>query len=71
MRPALREKLLLGEAKSAAYNVLPVRLLEAEKRIGKEAVRTRLAEVFRQYRGRTLDQAGFVAVMGPGIVELE
>jgi hypothetical protein len=71
MRPALREKLLLGEAKSAAYNVLPVRLLEAEARIGKEAVRTRLAEVFRQYRGRTLDQAGFVAVIGPGVIDVD
>ncbi len=71
MRPALREKLLLGLAKGEAYSVLPVRLLEAEERLGKETVRARLAEVFRQYRGRTLDRSGFVAVMGPGIVELE
>jgi hypothetical protein len=71
IRPALREKLLLGEAKGLAYNTLPVRLLEAEERLGKETVWTRLAEVFRQYRGRTLDRSGFVAVMGPGIVELE
>jgi hypothetical protein len=71
MRPALREKLLLGQAKGEAYSVLPVRLLEAEERIGKETVRARLAEVFRQYRGRTLDRSVFVAVMGPGIIELE
>ncbi len=71
MRPELRAKLLLGEAKGKAYNVLPARLLEAEKRVGREAVRAGLAEVFRRYRGRTLDRDGFVAVMGPGIVELE
>ncbi len=71
MRPALREKLLLGLAKGEAYSVLPVRLLEAEERMGKEAVGARLAEVFRQYRGRTLDRNGFAAVMGPGIIEQE
>lgn len=71
MRPALREKLLLGLAKGEAYSVLPVRLLEAEERLGKETVRTRLAEVFRQYRGRTLDRSGFVAVMGPGVIDLQ
>jgi len=71
MRPALREKLLLGEAKGVAYNTLPVCLLEAEERLGRETVRTRLAELFRHYRGRTLDRSGFVAVMGPGIIELE
>jgi hypothetical protein len=65
MRPALRERLLLGQAKGQAYNTLPVRLLDAEERIGKEAVRTRLAEVFRRYCGRTLDPSGFLAVMGP------
>jgi hypothetical protein len=67
----LREKLLLGLERGEAYSVLPVRLLEAEERMGKEAVRARLAEVFRQYRGRTLDRSGFVAAMGPGIIELE
>ena len=67
MRPALREKLLAGQAKGDAYSVLPVRLLEAEERIGKEAVRARLAEIFRRYRGNTLDWQDFVAVMGPGI----
>jgi hypothetical protein len=71
MRPALRERLLRGEAKGLAYNVLPVRLLETEECIGKETVQARLAEVFRQYQGRTLDPSGFVAVMGPGILELE
>jgi aminopeptidase N len=71
MRPALREKLLLGLERGEAYSVLPVRLLEAEERMGKEAVRARLAEVLRQYRGRTLDRSGFVAAMGPGIIELE
>ncbi len=71
MRPALREKLLLGLERGEAYSVLPVRLLEAEERMGQEAVRARLAEVFRQYRGRTLDRSGFMAVMGPGIIELE
>lgn len=71
MRPALREKLLLGLAKGEAYSVLPVRLLEAEERVGKETVLVRLAEVFRQYRGRTLDRSGFVAAMGPGVIELE
>jgi hypothetical protein len=71
MRPAQREKLLLGLAKGEAYSVLPVRLLEAQECLGKDTVRARLAEVFRQYRGRTLDRAGFAAVMGPGIIELE
>jgi hypothetical protein len=71
MRPALREKLLRGLEQGEAYSVLPARLLEAEKCLGKETVQTRLAEVFRQYRGRTLDRSGFVAVMGPGILELE
>jgi hypothetical protein len=71
MRPALREKLLLGEAKSQAYNVLPARLLEAEEHIGQEAVRARLAEVFRKYRGRTLAWQDFATAMDPGIIGLE
>jgi hypothetical protein len=71
MRPALREKLLLGQAKSEAYNVLPVRLLEAEERAGTEAVRARLAEVFRQYRGGTLSRQDFVAAMGSDMIDWE
>ena len=71
MRPALREKLLLGQAKSKAYNVLPVRLLEAEEQIGQEAVRARLAEIFREHRGRTLAWQDFATAMGPGVIDLE
>lgn len=71
MKPALREKLLLGEAKNKAYNVLPVRLLDAEKQVGPEAVRSRLAEIFRKYRGHTLAWPDFAAAMGPGVIELE
>lgn len=71
MRPALREKLLLGQERGEAYSVLPVRLLEAEERMGKETVRARLAEVFRRYRGRTLDPSGFVAVMGPDVIAVD
>ena len=71
MRPTLREKLLAGQARGDAYSVLPARLLEAEKRIGKEAVRARLAEIFRRYRGKTLDWQDFVAGMGPDVIDLE
>jgi hypothetical protein len=71
MRPALREKLLRGQAKAQAYNVLPVWLLEAEEQIGKDTVRVRLAEVFRQHRGGTLAWQDFAATMGPGIIDLE
>jgi hypothetical protein len=71
MRPALREKLLAGQARGDAYSVLPARLMEAEKRIGKEAVWARLAEIFCRYRGKTLSWQDFVAGMGPGVIELE
>lgn len=71
MKPALREKLLLGAARSQAYNALPVRLLEAEERTSKDAVRARLAEVFRRYRGRTLSRQDFTAVMGPDMIDPE
>jgi len=71
MKPALREKLLTGQAKGDAYSVLPVRLLKAEERVGKEVVRDRLAEVFRQHRGKTLDRQDFAAAIGPGVIDLE
>lgn len=71
MRPALRETLLRGESKSEAYSVLPWRLLTAEERLGQEVVCSRLAEVFRQYQGRTLQWQDFVAIMGSDTIELE
>ncbi len=71
MRPELRAKLLLGQAKSAAYNSLPVRLLEAEKRVGREKVHAGLAEVFRRYRGTMLAWRDFAAVLGPDVIDLE
>lgn len=71
MRPALRERLLRGELKAQAYNALPLQLLAAEERLGEEAIRTRLAEVFHRHRGGTLEQCDFVAMMGPQVIDIE
>jgi hypothetical protein len=71
MRPALREKLLAGQAKNEAYNVLPLRLLEAEEHAGKETIQARLADVFRRYRGKMLSRQDFVAAMGPDVIAWE
>jgi hypothetical protein len=71
MRPALRERILRGEARDRAYNVLPLQLLAAEERLGEETVRARLAEAFRRSRGGTLDRHDFIALMGPDVIDLE
>jgi len=70
MRPALREKLLTGQARGRAYSVLPLRLLAAEERLGAGPLQARLAEVFRRHRGTTLPWESFVAILGPGTIDL-
>lgn len=71
MRPALRAKLLAGQAKGDAYSVLPLRLLAAEERVGEETLRVRLAEVFRRHQGNTLSRQDFIAAIGPDTINWE
>jgi hypothetical protein len=71
MRPALRAKLLAGQAKGEAYSVLPLQLLAAEKRVGQETFRLRLAEIFREHQGGTLDRRDFMAAFGPDAIDWE
>ena len=71
MRPALRAKLLAGQAQGEAYSVLPLRLLAAEERLGEETLRVRLAEVFRRHQGNTLRRQDFIAALGPDAIDGE